>query len=69
MAHDKWDINYVCRAHTPKRPCRANTKECLVTHEPAKKLWTRPELIRLGRMTDVAANLGVHTEGIKFNRS
>jgi len=40
-----------------------------VTMTPAKKIWTRPELMRLGSIPDVAGSIGDTTQGGKLVRS
>jgi hypothetical protein len=44
-------------------------EEFVVTKTPAKLQWTRPELVLLGRIEDVAGTLGTKVEGVKHLRS
>jgi hypothetical protein len=48
---------------------RYNAKETVCDHDPAKKIWTRPELMRLGSIPDVAGSIGDTTQGGKLVRS
>ncbi len=41
----------------------------MVTKPAAKKQWNRPELIRLGRIADVAGEFGIGIEGTSRVRS
>ena len=42
---------------------------CPVTKTPSKKEWTRPELVRLGSIADVAGVPGLKYEGAQYNKS
>ncbi len=41
----------------------------MVTKTAVKKQWNRPELVRLGRIDDVAGQFGVNIEGPQHVRS
>lgn len=41
----------------------------MVTKTAEKKQWTCPELVRLGRIADVAGTIGTAIEGPKHIRS
>jgi hypothetical protein len=44
-------------------------KKSSVTILPLQKKWTRPELMRLGSIPDVAGTIGGTTQGLKRVRS